>query len=307
MRSLPPFDGLVAFEAASRHRSMTLAANELRLTQSAVSHRLKRLEVFLGTPLLDRSRTGLEPTPAGAALRAEIIKLLDDMAGLRARSRAATRPAALRVGIGHALSHYWLIRRLPHFMAAHPDVAIEIVDVNTEAQARAADVDVHILWLPKAMARATSTQRLVFEESVFAVAAPQLLPDRRCLADVMTLASLPIIHKGPAGPQDGAEWSWSTWFDRLGLNAKVPEGLRFDTISMSLAAALEGAGVALARSLLAHDALAEGRLTRVLPIEWDIASSKVHVIRWPAVLTGDARVANFANWLMGQVDAMRDA
>jgi LysR family transcriptional regulator, glycine cleavage system transcriptional activator len=96
MRTLPPFDGLVAFEAASRHGSVTLAANELRLTQSAISHRLKKLETFVGTPLFERTRSGLTPTSAGDAMRGEIIKLLDNMAGLRARSRAAARPAALR-------------------------------------------------------------------------------------------------------------------------------------------------------------------------------------------------------------------
>jgi LysR family glycine cleavage system transcriptional activator len=239
-------------------------------------------------------------------MRGEIIKLLDNMAGLRARSRAAARPAALRVGVSHALAQYWLIRRLPFFAAAHKDISIEIIYASTEAQARAADVDAQILWLPKGVARSTSIQRLLFEESVFPVAAPRWLPGGRPLADIATLTNLPILHKGPAGQHDGAEWSWTTWFERLGLGSKVPEGLRFDAISMSMAAAIEGAGVAIARSLLAHDALAERRLCRVLTAEWDIASTKVHVIRWPAVLSGDARIASFNQWLADQVSAMRD-
>jgi LysR family transcriptional regulator, glycine cleavage system transcriptional activator len=307
MRTLPPFDGLVAFEAAVRHRSMTLAANELRLTQSAISHRLKKLEAFVGAPLLDRTRSGLAPTPAGVALRSEVIKLLDDMAGLRARSRAATKAASLRVGVSHALSHYWLIRRLPRFVAECPDITIEMIDTNTEAQARAADVDLQILWLPKGMARSTSTQRLLFEESVFPVAAPNLLPSGKPLHDITALADLPLLHKGVARRQDSAEWSWHAWFERLELGLKVPAGLRFDTISMSLAAALDGAGVALGRSLLVHDALADGRLVRVLPTEWDVPSSKVHVIRWPIVLSEDARVRRFTAWTIGEVDAMRNA
>ena len=68
MRALPPFDGLIAFDAALRHRSMTLAAAELGLTQSAISHRLKRLETFVGAPLLNRTGVGLLPTPAGTTL-----------------------------------------------------------------------------------------------------------------------------------------------------------------------------------------------------------------------------------------------
>jgi LysR family transcriptional regulator, glycine cleavage system transcriptional activator len=304
MRALPPFDALVAFESIARLGSVTLAANELRLTQSAVSHRLKRLESFMGAVLLDRHRTGLTPTPAGDVLRSEVVKLLDDMAALRARSRVAGQSSVLRAGGRAALSHYWLIRRLPRFTAAHPDIKIEIIDINTEAQARAGDVDAQIRWLPKASALSTSTQRILFEESVLPVAAPHLLPGGSSLSDVAMLANLPLLHKGPPGRQDGAEWSWASWFDRLGLDVTVPDGLRFDTISMSLAAALDGAGVALGRTLLVHDAMNEGRLVRILPAKWDMPSSKVHVIRWPAVLSGDARVTRFTAWIMGEIGTM---
>ncbi len=301
MNILPPFEGLVAFEAALRHRSMTLAAHELRLTQSAVSHRLKKLETFIGTPLLERTGTGLTTTAAGAILRDEVIKLLDELTSLRARSRAAIRPAKLRIGAGAALAQYWLIRRLPRFASAYPDIAAEIVTADTEAQGRAGDVDVQILWLPKTTARSTSTQRLLFDEHVFPVAAPRLLTQDGTFVSVSALALMPIIHKGPATRHDSAEWQWQTWFDRLGLTANVPKGLRFESISLSLAAAIEGVGVALGRSLLVKDAIADNRLCRVLPEEWDMPSSKAHVIRWPAVLCGDTRIERFIAWLSSEV------
>ncbi|GLH79446.1 LysR family transcriptional regulator [Bradyrhizobium sp. SSBR45G] len=308
MRSLPPFDGLVAFESTARHRSMTLAATELGLTQSAVSHRLRKLEAFLGAKLFNhRSGTGLSPTVAGASLLTEIVGLLDDMAMLRARYRAAAQPAVLKVGVGAALSHYWLVRRLPGFLSGHRDVGIELVVAESEAQARAADVDIQVLWLPKTAARSTSTQRLLFKERVFPVAMPRLLPRARPLRTVHQLASYPIIHKGRAGRDDGAEWSWSAWFARLGLGAQAPDGMRVDTISLALAAAIEGAGIALGRSLLVHDALAERRLTRVLSAEWDMPSSKVHVVRWPAILSSDARVRLFTGWLASEAARLSDA
>jgi LysR family glycine cleavage system transcriptional activator len=192
------------------------------------------------------------------------------------------------------------VRRLPGFASLHPDVSIETIVVENEAQARAADVDVHVLWLPKVIARSTSTQRLLFNEHVFPVAAPRLLPRGRSLQSTKHLANLPILHKGPVGRNEGAEWSWPVWFERLGLDVEVPAGLRFDTISLALAAALEGAGVALARSLLVHDALAERRLCRVLPAQWDMSSSKAHFIRWPAALSGDKRVSRFTGWIAGE-------
>lgn len=297
MRTLPPFDGLVAFEAAARHRSMTLAANELHVTQSAISHRLKKLESFVGALLFNRTGTGLSPTPAGVALLEDIGRLLDDMAGLRARSRAAAKPAILKVGVGTALSQYWLVRRLPSFMASNPDIGLELVAVESEAQARVADIDVMILWQPKSAARPNSTQRLLFDEHVFPVAAPRLIPRGRPLLNPKTLVNLPIIHKGPVGRNNGAEWSWPVWFERLGIETRVPEAMRFDSLNLALAAALEGAGVVLARSLLVHDAMAERRLCRVLPSKWDMSSSKAHFVRWQAVLIGDKRVSRFTNWI----------
>ncbi|WP_458192083.1 LysR substrate-binding domain-containing protein [Bradyrhizobium sp. UFLA05-153] len=302
MRTLPPFDGLVAFEAAARHRSMTLAAGELRLTQSAISHRLKKLEAFVGAPLFNRTGTGLAPTPAGISLLENIVRLLDDMASLRARFRAAARPANLKIGVGAALSHYWLARRLPGFAASKPDIGLELVVLESEAQMRAADVDVLILWLPKSTARSNSTQRLLFNERVFPVAAPRLVRRARPLSNPLKFAGLPIIHKGPFGRNDGAEWSWPVWFERLGIKTQVPEGMRFSSLSLALAAAIEGAGVVLARSLLVQDAMAERRLCRLLPPKWDMPSSKTHIIRWQAVLTGDKRVNRFANWIANEAD-----
>jgi hypothetical protein len=83
--------------------------------------------------------------------------------------------------------------------------------------------------------------------------------------------------------------------------ANVPLGLRFEAISMSLAAAIEGVGVALGRSLLVQDAIADNRLCRVFPSEWDMPSSKVHVIRWASVLSGDTRVGRFLEWISSEI------
>ena len=127
MIRLPPFDALVAFDAAVRHGSMTRAAAELGLTQSAVSHRVRRLETFMGTPLLRRHNTGLLPTSAGEAIVDGLSKLLDDFAALRTRCMVAAAPNRLRVGIGAALADNWLVRRLPDFAVTCPQTSIELV------------------------------------------------------------------------------------------------------------------------------------------------------------------------------------
>ena len=166
---------------------------------------------------------------------------------------------------GSALADYWLLRRLPRFTRAHRRLEVELGIVENELQARAADADVQILWQPIEAARSTSTQRLLFHEQVFPVCAPHLLPGGRLLRDPTGLAELPLVHKGPPGGRgQGAEWSWPVWFGRLGIERRPPAGLRCAALGTAIAAALEGAGVVLARSLLVHDALADGRLVRVL-------------------------------------------
>ncbi len=303
MRSLPPFDALVAFDTALRHRSMTQAASELGMTQSAVSHRLRRLEAYIGAPLLQRTNTGLAATPAGTALAAGLADLLDGLSDLRARCRAVAVPAGLRVGVGAALADYWLVRRLPAFAAANAGMEVELTIVESEAELRAVDIDVHILWQPAATVRSSSTQRLLFREQVFPVCVPELLPRGRTLREPQALATLPLLHKGTPGRGQGAEWSWPVWFERLGIAGKPPAAsLRFHTIHTAIAAALQGAGVVMARSLLVHDALEEGRLARVLPSSWDMPSSKAHVVRWPAALTGDERVRRFVAWVVAEAE-----
>jgi LysR family transcriptional regulator, glycine cleavage system transcriptional activator len=298
MIRLPPFDALIAFDAAVRHGSMTRAAAELGLTQSAVSHRVRRLETFMGTPLLQRQNTGLLPTSAGEAIVEGLTKLLDDVAALRARCLVAAAPNRLRVGIGAALADNWLVRRLPDFASSCPHTSVELVVVENEAPELTADLDVRILWVPASELKATSTQLPLFQERVFPVCHPSLLPSDFVLGDPSVLAKLPLLHKGPAGRGTTAEWSWPAWLDRLGLPPRTKESFRFASIGPAIAAAHEEAGVVLARSMLVHDALEEGRLVRVLPPQEDMPSSKAHIIRWPYALRDDERVKAFTSWLI---------
>lgn len=301
MRDLPPFESLLAFEAALRLGSMTAAASELGVTQSAVSHRLRRLESFTGAPLLRRLRPGLAVTPAGAALSEALAGILDQMSGLRERCRAASAPPRLRVGSGSAVIHHWLARRLPAFAEIRPDLEVAMVVLTNRSEARSPDLDLRLLWGPKAEQRASSTQRLLPVEAVFPVCAPQLLPGPGPLRDPSQLARLPLIHKGPEGrPGQAQEWEWRTWFDRIGAAGTPRASVRYEDIGPAITAAVEGAGVVIARSLLVRDALADGRLVRALDPRWDLPSSKVHTLSWPAALIGDDRIRAFAAWLLAE-------
>lgn len=308
MRSLPPFDALVAFHAVAESNSMTDAGEMLGITQSAVSHRIRRLEEFLGLTLFERKANGMVLTQAGEALFLGVGDILEASRELRSRCFQAAVPNLIRVGVGAALADNWLVRRLPDFRKAHPSIVVELTIVENEQPDTVEDLDVRIVWLPVSEARRSSTQRPLFREHVFPVCSPSLIRGRNLPLDASALESLPLLQKRtPPGYTAGVEWSWQTWFDRLGLKSQPREALRFSSIGPLVSAAREGAGVALVRSMVAKDALEEGRLVRVLPPEEDMLSVKVHVVRWPARLAGDRRVLSFADWISAEALKVGDA
>jgi len=129
---------------------------------------------------------------------------------------------------------------------------------------------------------------------VVPVCAPRLLPEGKPLTDPADLVELPLIQKGvdPAG-----EWSWEFWFKTLGVKRAFPRGPVLRDMGLCLTSTVEGGGVALGRSLLIADAVADGRLVQALVATPHVSSSKVHVARWRPELTGDRAIRILVNWL----------
>lgn len=286
---MPPFASLRAFEAVLRHGSMTLAGDELGLTQSAISHRIRALESFFGVALLERLNPGLRPTEAGARLARELVPLLGALASLHRRVAGEAGPRAFRLGLGTPLLAWWLSPRLPALCAAFADLSIEVLTWDTAAEAARADADLALLWVPYARGMEETCALLFPSETVFPVAAPHLL---RSILPGRDWQGLPLLAKGRRGEETGREWSWATWL-RKGTGH---EAIRFRDINGSLQAAADGNGVALARSLLAADALRQGRLMRLDEPDAAQACSKVQIARWRD--PGDQTARRMAAWLV---------
>jgi len=286
---MPPFGGLLAFEEALRHGSMTVAADELGLTQSAVSHRIRALEGFFGVALLERLNPGLRATEAGVRLARELAPLLGTIAGMRRRIAAPSGPRAFRLGLSTSLLAWWLSPRLPSLSNAFPDLSVEVCTWDTVADAARTKVDLALLWLPHA-GRMTEACQLPFPpESVFPVVAPRLA---RTIGPGQDWQALPLLAKGRRGEETGREWSWLTWL----RNSPGHEAMRFRDIGSSLQAAVDGNGVALARSLLVADALRQQRLMRLTGLEEAHACSKMQVARWSD--PQDRTAERMAEWLV---------
>jgi LysR family glycine cleavage system transcriptional activator len=293
IRRLPPFGPLIAFDAVARHRSFTRAADELGVTQSAVSHQVRRLEDFLGVQLLKRLNPGVELSDDGANLQGELATLLDGIAALEPRLRRRPARQTLRLGAGSSLAAWWLVRRLRSFRALNSEIEIDFLPVESDAVDEP-PLDVRILWTTLAESRATSMQAPLFREHVFPVCAPSILPGGRPLSDPTALLDLPLIQKRhtPSG-----EWSWAYWFRKLELKRAEPRGLVLGDMGLCLTAAVEGAGVAIGRSLLVADAISDGRLVPALATAPDVLSTKVHIARWSRDLIGDRNTQALVNWL----------
>ena len=270
---MPPFAALLTFEAVLRLGSMTLAADELALTQSAVSHRMRALEGFFGVPLLERLNPGLRATEAGARLGLELAPLLGMLAGLRRRVTVQPGPRVFRLGLSTSLLAWWLSPRLPTLCNAFPDLSIEVCTWDTAAEAARTEVDLALMWLPRA-GRTEKACELPFpSESVFPVVAPRLA---RTVGPGLDWQALPLLAKGRRGEETGREWSWATWVAR----SPAHEAMRFRDIGSSLQAAIDGNGVALGRSLLVVDALRQQRLMRLAGSDETHTCSKTQVARW---------------------------
>lgn len=286
---MPPFAGLLAFEAVLRHGSMTLAGEELGLTQSAVSHRIRALEGYFGVALLERLNPGLRATEAGARLASELVPLLGTLSGMRHRIVGLPGPRPFRIGLGTPLLTWWLSPRLPALCGAFPDLSIEVETWDTPAEVARSGVDLALLWLPR-VGRAPEPCELSFPpEHVFPVAAPGLAGIVRPGNDWQLL---PLLAKGRRGEEAGREWSWAAWLRR----GPGEEAIRFRDINSSLQAAVDGNGVALARSLLVADALRQRRLVRLAGPNDAQACSKGQVARWRD--PRDRTAERMAAWLV---------
>jgi LysR family glycine cleavage system transcriptional activator len=295
MRRLPPFPELVAFEAVARHLSFTKAAAELSLTQSAISHRVRRLEKNFGAQLIQRLNPGLKLTDAGATLLPELSAAFDLLARLGVR-----RERRLRVAAGSALCNWWLAGRISDFMKQRPGLSVELTPIENESVA-IPEVDVRILWVGPGDDAASATQMPLFNEHVFPVCSPKLLPNKLRLQDKQALGSMTLLHKTTSM---AGEWSWQIWLDRLGIGGPRRGGeLRFAEMGLVLSAAVDGAGVALSRSLLVHDALRSGRLAIPLTGIEPMVSSKKHVARWRKDRAQDPDIEAFVSWLVKEAAA----
>lgn len=289
-RRLPPFAAIRAFEAAARHLSFTRAAEELCLSQSAVSHQVKSLEAFLGTELFQRRPRGLALTAAGAAYLGELTQVLDRLDFSTRRVAASGVAQPLRIRGTPAFVARWLVPRMHRFHARHPDIEWQVSTGLPPTDFSRGDADVVIHWGSDPVPGACVEPFL--ESPRAPVAAPRLLREAPAPRRPADLLELTLLH-------DQVRDGWAGWFESLGIAAPAtPRGPRFAHCDLVLAAAESGQGVALAYTALIDRELASGRLLRLF--EHETPPVVIYSLAYPECLATDPRIGAFRDWILGE-------
>jgi LysR family glycine cleavage system transcriptional activator len=299
LRNLPPISALRAFEAAARLKSFTMAAEELGLTQSAISHQVHSLEDQLGFELFHREPRRIVLTLKGDRLAAAVREGLGVVAqALRELTRADNGPR-LTVSTLPGFAVKWLFPRLIRFDERHPDIELAIATTGQIADFSAGEVDVAIRY---------GTGRYpglhvekILDEDMFPVCAPRLLKGPKAIRVAADLARAPLLHDDILS-LDGRTPGWWTWLDAAHVTGvDLSKGRRFGQSNMSIQAAIEGLGVALGRTPLVGDDLAAGRLVR--PFDIAVPSGYAHYFVCPARALNVPKIAAFREWLLEEAKA----
>lgn len=296
MRSgLPPLDLVRGFEAAARRASFTLAAEELFITQSAVSRQVKALEDHLGVALFERRHRAIELTPAGRTLYRAAREALPLLAEAMARLRETDAARSLTVSCSVGFASLWLVPRLADFRDLHPEVDIRIDANNRILDLERERIEVAVRYCPPEDAPPGAT-RLLGEE-VFPVCAPSLLArPGKPLQVPADLGHHVLLHYG----RDDSQFptgSWTVWCEAMKLrHLKAAGSLRFSHYDQLIQAAVDGQGVALGVGPLVRRHLQQGRL--VAPFEQRFASPRGYYLVVSPRSESRPEVRDFVAWLL---------
>lgn len=295
-RNLPSLDLLRGFEAAARNLSFTRAAEELFITQSAVSRQVKTIEDHLGVALFARRHRALLLTEAGHELHratAQALRQLADAAA-RIRERAGGRTLTVTATIGFA--SLWLIPRLADFRSERPDIDIRISANNKMLDLEREGLEMAVRYCTPKAAPEGATK--LFGEVVLPVCSPKLVTRTAPLAAPGDLRHHVLLHY--ERPDGVTPWlSWTVWLETMQLAGLKPAGsLRFSQYDQTIQAAIDGQGVALGTSPLVRQLIRQGRL--IAPLEKKFESSRAYYLVISADAAGRPEVKDFAAWLVRQ-------
>ncbi|GLR76992.1 transcriptional regulator GcvA [Aliivibrio sifiae] len=289
-RRLPPLNSLRVFEAAARHLSFTRAAEELFVTQAAVSHQIKALEEFLGLKLFRRRNRSLLLTEEGQSYFLDIKEIFSSLSEATDKVLERSAKGALTISLPPSFAIQWLVPRLSDFNNQEPDIDVRIKAVDMDEGSLTEDVDVAIYY-----GRGNwpgLRVDLLYQEQLLPLCSPQVLLNEKPLATIDDLRFHTLLH-------DTSRKDWKQFvkqFDLQGMN--VNQGPIFSHSTMVLQAAAHGQGIALGNNVLAQPELDAGRL--VAPFEELLISKNAFYLVCSEKQADTGRIATFREWILSK-------
>ena len=283
-KRLPPLNALRVFDAAARHLSFTRAAEELFVTQAAVSHQIKSLEDFLGLKLFRRRNRSLLLTEEGQSYFLDIKEIFSQLTEATRKLQARSAKGALTVSLLPSFAIHWLVPRLSSFNSAYPGIDVRIQAVDRQEDKLADDVDVAIFY-GRGNWPGLRVEKL-YAEYLLPVCSPLLLTGEKPLKTPEDLAKHTLLH-------DASRRDWQTYTRQLGLNhINVQQG------------AIHGQGVALANNVMAQSEIEAGRL--VCPFNDVLVSKNAFYLVCHDSQAELGKIAAFRQWILAKAAAEQE-
>ena len=288
-------NALRAFEVSARHQSFSVAAKELNVTPAAVGQLVRGLEDWLGTPLFIRKNSGpvrLIPTEVALSALPEIRQGLEKLnSGLDILKQEADSKA-LSVTVSPAFAAKWLLPRYERFQLEYSDIELRLETSLTSIDFISHQIDIGVRY-GKGQWPGLISEKLMDEE-VYPVCSPNFYQTSR-LQSPEDLKNYPLIQDLSLDDISGFP-GWEAWFKRFDVTPSAIKGIRINNSSAVLQAAIDGRGIALARSVMAKDDIKTGRLIRLFP-EYTMPSELAYYVVYREASADSDKIMAFKNWL----------
>lgn len=292
-KKLPPLNALKAFESAARHLNFTKAADELFVTQAAVSHQIKLLEDFLGVALFHRRNRLLELTELGSQYFEEISPLLEQVVKATDKIRSKNQRQVLTISVPQTFGMQWLVPRLNDFHQKFPEVEVRIKSVDQDEGLLGKEIDVAIYygsgkWENVEAIRLTEAPLVILASPRFLETYPLHQP-----SDLIGKTLLHVFSRN----------KWKRTIEHFNLAEQIDveqAGSMFSHTSMALQAAMHQQGIAIANKILAQNELEQGHLKEPFPT--GLYDEKAFYVVYPPQVGQITKVQNFVKWITEEIN-----
>ena len=286
-----PLNPLRAFSVAARHKTFTAAAQEMGVSQVAISRQIAILEDYLNVRLFERGSRSARLTEVGRAFGAEIATIFDELERCTQRMLSHETERTIHLRLYPSIAHFWLMPRLPDFQAGHPGLRVRMDTVVEPLDFRGTYLDAAI-QLGTGTWREARSRRL-FDEEIDVVCSPEHLVQHP-VSRPADLIGAELLHSRYR------RRAWQDWAEATGVDLPFREGVEFDSSLLTYSAAQRGLGFAIGQMGLLEKELAAGRL--IQPLRSPVPTGAAFHIVWPTTLSVAPKTRAFIDWLLEQVN-----